>query len=83
MRLTILGNYALRGQSMIPLSLIPFRINSALLDFIFFSFFFLLFLYLLKTSENLQFSDVFRWYRSGTLVKDGLIQFTYVPFSLC
>ena len=30
-------------------------------------------LYPLKTSENLCFSDVFRWYRSETLVKNGLI----------
>ena len=29
-------------------------------------------LYLLKTSENFQFSDVFRGYRSGTLVENGL-----------
>ena len=29
-------------------------------------------LYPLKTSENLRFSDVFRGYRSGTLVKNGL-----------
>ena len=29
-------------------------------------------LYPLKTSENLQFSDVFREYRSGTLVENGL-----------
>ena len=32
-------------------------------------------LYLLKTSENLRFSDVFRGYRSGTLVKNRLMQF--------
>ena len=31
------------------------------------------FLYALKTSENLRVSDVFRGYRSGTLVDDGLI----------
>ena len=30
-------------------------------------------LYPLKTSENLWFSDVFRGYRSGTFVKNGLI----------
>ena len=30
-------------------------------------------LYPLKTPENLQFSDVFRGYRSGTLVENGLI----------
>ena len=29
-------------------------------------------LYALKTSENCRFSDVFRGYRSGTLVKNGL-----------
>ena len=32
-------------------------------------------LYPLKTSENLRFSDVFRGYRSGTLVKNRLMQF--------
>ena len=31
-------------------------------------------MYPLKTSENPQFSDVFRGYRSGTLVKNGLNQ---------
>ena len=30
-------------------------------------------LYPLKTSENLRFSDVFRGYRSGTLVENGLM----------
>ena len=30
------------------------------------------FLYPLKTSENLQFSDVFRWYRKGTLAWNSL-----------
>ena len=30
-------------------------------------------LYPLETSENLRFSDVFREYRSGTLVENGLI----------
>ena len=30
-------------------------------------------LYSLKTSENFQFSDVFRGYRSGTLVENGLM----------
>ena len=29
-------------------------------------------LYLLKTSENRRFSDIFRGYRSGTLVGNGL-----------
>ena len=29
-------------------------------------------LYRLKTSKNLRFSDVFRGYRSGTLVENGL-----------
>ena len=32
-------------------------------------------LYRLKTSENLRFSDVFRGYRSGLLVKNGLSKF--------
>ena len=31
-------------------------------------------LYPLKTSENFRFSDVFRGYRSGTLVEMGLLQ---------
>ena len=31
-------------------------------------------LYPLKTSEKLQFSDVFRGYRSGTLVQNGVIR---------
>ena len=31
-----------------------------------------LFLYSLKTSENQRFSDVFKGYRSGTLVENGL-----------
>ena len=31
-------------------------------------------LYTLKTSENRRASDVFRRYRSGTLVKNGLMQ---------
>ena len=31
-------------------------------------------LYSLKTSENLRFSDVFRGYRSGTLVENGLMK---------
>ena len=35
-----------------------------------------LFLYLLKTSENLQFSDVFRGYRNRTLAWIGLIKVT-------
>ena len=30
-------------------------------------------LYSLKTSENFQFSDVFRGYRSGTLIENGLM----------
>ena len=30
-------------------------------------------LYPLKTPENLWFSDVFRWYKMGTLAKNGLI----------
>ena len=32
------------------------------------------FLYLLKTSENLRFFDVFRGFRSGALVGNGLIK---------
>ena len=35
----------------------------------------ILLLYPLKTSENLRFSDVFRDYRSGTLVENWLISF--------
>ena len=31
------------------------------------------FLFFLKISENLQFSDVFRGYRNGTLVENGLM----------
>ena len=31
-------------------------------------------LYLLKTSGNFRFSDVFRGYRNGTLVENGLIK---------
>ena len=34
-------------------------------------------LYPLKTLENLRFSDVFRGYRSRTLVENGLIQYLY------
>ena len=34
-------------------------------------------LYSLKTLENLRFSDVFRGYRSRTLVENGLIQYLY------
>ena len=33
-------------------------------------------LYPLKTTENLRFSDVFRGYRSGTLVENGLTNFS-------
>ena len=29
-------------------------------------------LYPLKATENLRFSDVFRWYRMGTIAEDGL-----------
>ena len=35
-----------------------------------------LFRYPLKTTENLRFSDVFRGYRSGTLVENGLTNFS-------
>ena len=34
-------------------------------------------LYPLQTSENRSFSDVFRGYRSRTLVENGLIQYLY------
>ena len=34
------------------------------------------FLYPLETSENLRYSEVFRRYRSGTLVENGLILFS-------
>ena len=34
------------------------------------------FIYPLETSENLRYSDVFRTYRSGTLVENGLILFS-------
>ena len=34
-------------------------------------------LYPLQTSENRSFSDVFRGYRSRTLVQNGLIQYLY------
>ena len=37
-------------------------------------------LYPLKTSENLWFSDVFKGYRSGTLVENGLINFSPVAY---
>ena len=33
------------------------------------------FLYLLKTSENLWFFDIFRGYKNGTLGKNGLTHF--------
>ena len=34
-------------------------------------------LYSLKTSENGRLSDVFRGYRSGTLVENGLINYSF------
>ena len=47
-----------------------------------------LFLYPLKTSENLWFSDVFRWYRNSTVVWKRLSHFIslvsfYNPWKLC
>ena len=35
-------------------------------------------LYQLKTSENLRYSDIFKRYRSGTLVENGLSMFREV-----
>ena len=37
-------------------------------------------LYPLKASEDLRFSDVFRGYRSGTLVENGLIFMVHLIF---
>ena len=42
-----------------------------------------LFLYLLKTSENQRFSDIFRRYRKSPVARNRLIKIIYLHFSNC
>ena len=56
--LSKISSFFIKGTSQTRISFNSFSTNVPLL-------------YPLKTSENLRFFDVFRWYRSGTLVENG------------